>query len=174
MRAKSIVAVVLIGALAVTATAFAAGRFNPSVSNTVAARVQDGEQPTGPARQFVRQTLRKLIGLRAQLGITDEQREEIRAVVLEYKDDLVPAIKEVVLRRQALREAVLADEADPETIRAAAEEVGYALGEAGVVISDIAAEVRPILTEDQQYILLEFRTERQEALMNMLDEATAE
>jgi len=108
--------------------------------------------PSAPGcrvRQLVRQHLARFIGLRGELGITDDQRVKIWESLVAHKKEIAQAALDVVTKRRALRSAVLAPTPDEQAIRAASDQLGRAIGEAAVLGSKVVGELRPILTPEQ-------------------------
>ncbi len=130
--------------------------------------------PGRPFAGFIRQRIARLLSLREDLALSDQQRQDIRETVLAHREDLVPLIRTLADRRDALREAVLAENADEEAIRSAAESLGQAVGDLAVEISGVVAEVQPLLTAEQLETLREFRMERRAALDELLDKVSGE
>lgn len=176
MVSKRLIVTGLVAASLLTMVAGAtrsAGRV-PAQGSILGAGLGLTDEPNRPIANFVRQSVRKLVALRTELGVTEEQRAEIKAVVQAHREELVPAIKAAITRRQALREAVLADSPDEQSIRTAADELGKAVGDAAVIASRIAGEVKPILTQEQKTMLQQFHDDRQNALSALLDEQLPE
>jgi Spy/CpxP family protein refolding chaperone len=119
-----------------------------------------GKACHGPAPQLARGTIGRWMVLRSELDITDDQREQIKSIVQSHRDAFRPLIGKVVAAKRALREAVIEPEADEARIRAAAAELGREVGEAAVLASKVAAEVRPVLTEEQIERLEQFRVDQ--------------
>jgi Spy/CpxP family protein refolding chaperone len=117
----------------------------------------------GMIRRFVAGQIGRLAVLRSDLNITDEQRSEIRGIVQGHRSEIAPVVQKIVEKRRALRAAVLADSPDEKTIRAAADDLGKAIGDAGVLASKVAGEVRPALTQEQRDRIGKFRQDREAA-----------
>ncbi len=123
-----------------------------------------------PVLDFIRKHFAGLRGLKDKLQVTDEQRDTIRGIVVDNRDEIAPLVREVVARKRALREAVLTGEGGETAIRAAADELGKAIGDAAVAIGGVVGEVKGVLTDEQLEILREHRASRQAAADNLLDE----
>jgi Spy/CpxP family protein refolding chaperone len=128
----------------------------------------------GPIAGLIRGGLQRLLSLRTELNLTDDQKTRIREIVKAHKEEIVPVAKDVLARRQALREAVLADSPGEEAIRSAADELGKAIGDAAVLASKIAAEVEPVLTDAQKETIARFHDDRVAAVESFLDERLAQ
>lgn len=162
---RTYVLVAVVGALGVTAVALAGVKSkHAQIAQSIGA-----DEPGRPIANLIRSGVRRLVTLKSDLNLTDEQRTEIRETVKAHREALVPAIEEVMAKRNILRAAVLADNADESAIRAAATDLGASIGDAAVLASKVAAEVKPILTDEQKQILQDFRADRQLALETFLE-----
>jgi Spy/CpxP family protein refolding chaperone len=120
--------------------------------------------------RFVVGQIGRLMVLRSELEITTEQRAEIRDTVKAYRPQIAQVAKPIVERRRALRQAVLSDTPNEETIRAAAEELGKAIGDAAVLASKVCGNVRGMLTEEQIHKIIAFQIETAEAADGLLEQ----
>jgi Spy/CpxP family protein refolding chaperone len=138
-----------------------------------AAPLGDDVPEARPLRKLVSGQFGRLLTLRSELDVTAEQRTQIRDIVKSHKSELAAALKPVAEKRRALREATLAESADESSIRAAADELGKAIGNAAVVGATIKAEVYQVLTPQQREKITEFRGASDSAVDRFLAEATA-
>lgn len=123
-----------------------------------------------PLRMLVSGQFGRLLALRSELDATAEQRDKIRAILKSHKAEIASALRPVAEKRRALREATLAENANEATIRAAADELGKAIGDAAVVGSKIKAEVREVLTPEQRERVTQFRRQSESAVDKFLAE----
>jgi periplasmic protein CpxP/Spy len=122
-----------------------------------------------PVRMFLSGQLGRLLELRSELDLTADQRSQIREIVKSHRQEIADAIRPMVEKRRALRDATLAENANEATIRAAADELGKAIGDAAVVGSHVKAEIHKVLTPEQQEKISHFRGESQSAVDKFLD-----
>ena len=100
-----------------------------------------------------------------QLGLSDEQREEVRGVLAESREALREAGEQVRASRQALTEAVgTGGDLDEGAIRAAAGELGTAQGAAALARASARARIWEVLTPDQRTAADVLRTAREQRL----------
>ena len=85
-----------------------------------------------------------------RLDLSDEQRDQIRDILLSHKDELQAELQAVRDARSAQFDAIHADTFNEAAIRAAAAEVGTAEAELAVTRGVIVSEVRQVLTPEQQ------------------------
>jgi Spy/CpxP family protein refolding chaperone len=111
--------------------------------------------------------------LRSELNLSDEQRGEIREVLVRHRGEIVATAQAVRAKRLILRDAVLAETADEAAIRAAAAELGEQMGEAAVKASKLKAQIAPILTEEQRALIVKFMADREQAVDRFLEQAAA-
>jgi Spy/CpxP family protein refolding chaperone len=143
-----------------------------SVSGAPAAGADGGVRPL---RAFMSGQFGRLLTLRSELGVTGEQRAEIRQIVASHRSEIVAVAKPIVEKRRALRDAVLAENPDETSIRAAANDLGKAIGDAAVLASQVKPEVYQVLTPEQQKKVEVFRTESHSAMDRFMHEmATVE
>jgi Spy/CpxP family protein refolding chaperone len=134
-----------------------------SSAGAQAATGAGSDDEAGPLRMFLIGQKGRLMTLRAELGVTGEQRAEIRTIVRGHRQEIVGVVKPLVANRRALREAVLAENPDEAAIRAAASELGSAIGDAAVLASQIKPEVFKVLTPEQQKKVSDFRADAESA-----------
>ena len=141
----------------------------PSVVAEAWARMADT-----PLGQHVTGTIGRVLVLRSELGVTAEQREQIRATVLEHAPDLVETAQGVVQKWRTLGDAVLAEEIDEKAIRDAASEFGATIGDAAIARAKLAQQVRDVLSDEQVDAIREFRTEQFRSVDRLLERAATE
>lgn len=113
----------------------------------------------------------RLLVLRSELNVTAEQKAQIREVLVGHRAQIAATVKSVRDKRLVLRNAVLSGKADEARIRAAAGELGKAIGDAAVKASKLRNEIAPILTEDQQRLIGKFLKENDAAVDKLLTSA---
>ena len=111
--------------------------------------------------------------LASELKLTDDQRAQVRKVLVSHKSEVAAVIKPIIEKRRALRDAVTADKPDGKAIKSAAADLGTAIGDAAVLASTIRGELAKTLTPDQLKRLREFRAENDQALDGFLKDADA-
>ena len=94
-----------------------------------------------------------------QLDLTDAQREEIRAIFDQNQSRLRVAGEQLGRAKQALHEVVTSDWVNESEIRARAETLGLAEGDAAVVRADLYVQLWRILTPVQQARVQEIEAE---------------
>lgn len=123
-----------------------------------------------PLHRFVTGQVGRLMVLKSEMEITDDQREKIRSIVESHKAQIAPVAKGLATQGRALRDAVASDKSDEKAIRAAAGDLGKSIGDAAVLAAKIRAEVRPVLTQEQRKTLEGFREQSDKAMDRMIDE----
>jgi len=91
----------------------------------------------------------------SQLGITDSQKEQIKAIADSHADEWRGIADRERQARQALQAAIAAPQFDEVTIRQRSAELGAVEADAAVAQARARAEVFQILTADQQARLKE-------------------
>jgi protein CpxP len=94
-----------------------------------------------------------------ELGLTDAQREQVKAVMESHRDEQKAIGDRMQKARKALHDAIAADTFEEAAIRTAAAEVGAVEADAAVLQARIHAEVVALLTPEQVKKAKELRTE---------------
>ena len=123
-----------------------------------------------PLGRLITGRIGEMLVLRSQLNVTDEQRGQIRGIIEAHRSEIAVAARPIVEKRRALRAAVTADAPNESDIRAAAADLSGALGDAAVLAARIRSEVFAVFTPEQQTLIQESRTERDDAVDGFLDQ----
>jgi Spy/CpxP family protein refolding chaperone len=123
----------------------------------------------GPVANFLRATMGRMMTLRAELDLTDAQKAQLAAIVKSHKSEIVAALKPVIAKRRALHDAILAETTDEKEIRAAADDLGHAIGDFSVLAAKIKQEAAAVLTPDQKQKLADFRSQVEKSVDDMMD-----
>ncbi len=166
MKAKTQKTLIAIGLGAALVAAAAAPAVARAAQQAQAIRCGLLDTPVG---RFLTGQIGRLLVLRSRLDVTPEQRTKILAIVRSHRAELARAAKPVTAKRRALREATLAEPIDPARIRAAAEELGKALGDLAIAGARVKAEVKRELSEEQRRTLREFCAENDKVVDAFLD-----
>jgi Spy/CpxP family protein refolding chaperone len=151
--------------------ALAAGGYGVAVLAAPVAGLlsEDGGGPR-PWKMFISGQIGRLMSLRSELQLTTEQREQIREILKSHRQELVTVVRPIVEKRRALREATRAKDADERAIRAAADDLGKAIGDAAVVGAKIKAKVMQVMTTDQREKIEEFREQADAAVDRFIEQ----
>lgn len=84
------------------------------------------------------------------VDLTDAQRQKIKSILDSHKDQIVQTVQATVERRQALHDATTAANPDEKAIRAAADDLGRALGDEAVLTAKTRQEILPVLSDTQR------------------------
>jgi len=123
-----------------------------------------------PLAKLIMGNIGRLLVLRSELGITNDQKKKIGEIVKSHRDEIRPVAKEIIAKRRALQQAVINKPGDETAIRSAAGELGKAVGDAGVLASKIVVQVKPALTSQQLDRIEKFRADTQKATTDWLDQ----
>jgi Spy/CpxP family protein refolding chaperone len=85
----------------------------------------------------------------AQLGVTADQKAEVKTILRKYQPTVGPLIKEVVTERRALRDIIHASTIDETAIRAQAAKVASLEADLAVQRAHVSHDIRAVLTPDQ-------------------------
>ncbi|MFH1515226.1 MAG: Spy/CpxP family protein refolding chaperone [bacterium] len=102
------------------------------------------------------------------LGITDQQREEIRGTLENYRDDFKPLIEGVIQAKRELRNTVTADSFNENAIRQASKNVSDYTVELAVLAGKAYQDVSKILTPEQLDLIKEFKEMRQDHVDDLM------
>jgi Spy/CpxP family protein refolding chaperone len=103
-----------------------------------------------------------------RLDLSTEQLAEIKAILKSHAAELQAETATLVAARRTLWNAIHAETANPNAIRAAGAAVGTGEGALGVTRSKIVGEVRAVLTPEQQAELQTLLADAQAFLQDML------
>jgi len=92
------------------------------------------------------------------LGITPEQKQQIRAMLRQEKDTLLPLARQLHEARVALRRAIRAQDATETSVRAAAAQVAALEADLAVERFELFGKLSPMLTAEQHEKLETFQT----------------
>lgn len=124
----------------------------------------------GSLKRLIVGQVGRILVLRSQLDVTDEQKEKTVGIIKSHMKEIIPVAKSVVEKRRALRQAVMKEEPNEKEIRAAAEALGKSLGDASVLTSRIVAEARPVFTPRQVKLVQDFRISLDNATTDWLNQ----
>ena len=113
----------------------------------------------------------RVITLRSDLNVSDEQRQQIRDLLLSHRSEIAETVKSVRDKRVALRDLARSDNASEEQIQAAADALGQAISKAAVKAVALRSEIAPLLTPEQQATIDKFLNENDKAIDSFLDAA---
>ena len=94
-----------------------------------------------------------------ELGLTDAQREQVRAIMESHRDEQRAIGERMQAARKSLHETIAADVFDEGVIRAKAGEIGAVEADAAVLQAKIRGEVFALLTPEQVKKAKELRSE---------------
>lgn len=155
MAGAAVAAVILGGAsLAVTHAQQAAPRRAPAP----AAGRMAGQGPVARLR----------LGL-AQLGLSKEQQEHVKAILQSHKADLQGLAKHAAQARRAVRDAVAAGESE-QAIRDKSSALAQVQADAAVFSAKIRSEVVAVLTPEQQAKAKQLRLKALERIERVIEQ----
>ena len=93
----------------------------------------------------------------AQLGVTAEQKAEVKTILRKYQPTVGPLITEVVTERRALRDTIRAQTIDETAIRAQAAKVASLEADLAVQRAYVGHDIRAVLTPEQLQKLKEMQ-----------------
>jgi Spy/CpxP family protein refolding chaperone len=137
-----------------------------------AAQAEHGRWLNGPLGQLISGHIGRLMVLHSELNLTDQQKDKIKEVVAAKKPEIAKVAKGVWERRSVLVDAVLADQPDERAIRKAADDLGKAIGDAAVLASNVAREVKPALNSQQRELMQKCRADCRQATAKFFEKAT--
>jgi protein CpxP len=83
------------------------------------------------------------------LGLSKEQKEQVKAIFLKHRDGIAPLRKEMVSERRELRNLIQADKPDEAAIRDQVKKIAATGGNLAVDRAKMFQEVRAVLTPEQ-------------------------
>jgi Spy/CpxP family protein refolding chaperone len=125
----------------------------------------------GPLGRMITGNIGRLMVLRSELNVTDQQREKIKAVVVAHKSEILAEAKAIVQKRRALRHAVLTERPDEAAIRKGADELGHEIGNAAVLAAKIKDQVAPLLSGEQKELVKKCIADCEKSVDRFFEEA---
>jgi len=160
------VGLVMLGVLGLCSVAWAAA---PPASPSFGPGMMPGAH--SPLGRLITGSIGRLMVLRSDLELTEVQRLQVREVLLQHRAEIATTVKSVRDCRVELRDAVLRGDADEATIKAAADKLGAAIGDAAVKASQLRNDVAPLLTDVQKARVREFLADQDGAVDKLLEQA---
>jgi Spy/CpxP family protein refolding chaperone len=113
-----------------------------------------------------------LLVLRSELNLTPGQKAQIHGVLLNHRNEIVTTMQAVHAKRSALGEAILQGKSEGE-IRAAAAELGDVIADTAVRAARLRDEIAPVLTDEQQQLILQFVKDKDNSVERFLEHAAS-
>ena len=105
----------------------------------------------------------------AQIGVTDDQKTQIKEILRKYQPAVSPMVKEVVTERRALRDTIRAETINEPAIRAQAAKVASLEADLAVQRAHVAHEIRSVLTPEQLQKLKEMQVNADARIDGLFD-----
>lgn len=131
-------------------------------------RMLFGNEARPVMKRFMLDHMGSCMDLRDDLNITKEQWAELKTVLDNHRDALMPMVDELIAAKRELHGAVTAEGPNEDVIARASDRLGKAIGAMSVEASFMVAEARKILTPEQQEILKKHRQAGQKAVDELL------
>ncbi|MHB1081701.1 MAG: Spy/CpxP family protein refolding chaperone [Prosthecobacter sp.] len=113
------------------------------------------DQTRSSIREIVRTAVRHFLNFRKQTPLNEEQEAAISKILAEHREEIRAQINQGRAARHAMETAVKENGGT----KAAAEKIGDAARDRALLMARIGAQVRPLLTPEQQKRLEEARGE---------------
>ena len=130
-----------------------------------------GEMANRPLLKLIQANLGRFLTMKAELGVTETQRQEIKTVLEGHKGEIVDVARRVKGKADVVKSAVAVDQPDERAIRAAAADLAGVLGDAAVLHAKIRGEVRTHLDPGQREQIDRFHEEVSGSIDRFLEEA---
>lgn len=116
-------------------------------------------------RNLVRGIIGRVMVLRSELDVSDEQRGQIKKIVISHKDDLRNNVTSVLNSRRALAKAIASGQSEQD-LKKAADDLGDAVAKAALEFAKTRQDARKVLTAEQKKKIDDTRA----AIWNSVDE----
>ena len=126
--------------------------------------------PPSPFRNAMLGHMGRMMVLHSEINITQEQQEKLAGIMKEHHGEVQPAVKDFILAVRNLRNKMVADQPQETEIRAAASELGKAIGDAAILASKGVGEAKAVMTTDQLALVKNFLSDEDRSLDKMLEE----
>jgi Spy/CpxP family protein refolding chaperone len=121
-----------------------------ALSSSLAARPLDQVENRQDRRGKIQEVSR-------ELGLSDAQRQQIKAIVLSYRDDIRQQITSGRVARKGMEEAVRQHGPESGEAREAASYLGEVAGSRALLLGEILTDVSTVLTDEQRKSFKELR-----------------
>lgn len=91
----------------------------------------------------------KIVRKIAALGLTDEQKAQVKGILKNHRPTAQPLVKQLIAERRALWDLIHAESVDETAIRAQVEKAAKVDADLAVQRASIAHEIRDVLTTEQ-------------------------
>ncbi len=132
-----------------------------------------GQWAQTPLGKMLSGNLGRMLTLRSELGVTEEQRQQLREVIKSHRSEIAGTVKSLHDARTNLRDSVMKTDASESEIRSAATTLGNAIANAAVQRAELRKEIAPIFTAEQQQLVRESLAENDAAVDKFLTNAVA-
>jgi protein CpxP len=95
----------------------------------------------------------------AQIGVTDDQKTQVKEILRKFQPTVGPINKQVVAERRVLRDTIRAETINEPAIRAQAAKVASVEADLAVQRAHVAHEIRAVLTPEQLQKLREMQVD---------------
>jgi Spy/CpxP family protein refolding chaperone len=129
-----------------------------------------GRAADTPLGRLITGSIGRWMVLRSELNLTEQQRNEMRDVLVSHRPQIAETIRSLHAKRIVLRDTVLQGQSEDQ-IRAAAAELGNVIADASVKASKLRNQVAPILTEEQRKRIGKFVADQDQAVGRFLEQA---
>jgi Spy/CpxP family protein refolding chaperone len=130
-----------------------------------------GKWAQTPLGKMISGNFGRLLTLRSELDLTDEQRQQVRTVIKSHRSEILTTVKSVRDARTQLRDIVMKEDVSETDIRSAADNLGKAIADASVQRAKLRQEIVPIFTAEQQKQVRDFLAENDAAVDKFLTQA---
>jgi Spy/CpxP family protein refolding chaperone len=113
------------------------------------ANLLPADAPGRPLAKLFRENAGRFREMLRGLGLSAEQRQEIRTILKSHREEIRTIAREVREQHQKVREAAQADPLNEAAVRQAAEGMAKGIGDAAVLHAKIRREVMAKLTPEQ-------------------------
>lgn len=154
---------------------FLAGVLTTAGLGAVAAPDQVKEATTNafrdsPLGRLIQGQVGRILTLRSQLNLSDEQREQIHKIIKDHKPELAKAAKQIVEQKRVIRDAVISPDQTQTDIRKAADGLSQTITQTAVLAGQIREQIFAVLTPYQRQKVVDAIADRQQAVDHWLDE----
>lgn len=108
-----------------------------------------------------------------RLNLTDQQKQEIAAILKAYQDDILTAVDAVVVARENLVETIHGTVYDESAVRKASQGVASAEEELAVLHAKVVSELKGVLTDEQLSKIEQLKSDILDRVKSRIDKIKA-
>ncbi len=123
-----------------------------------------------PGGRLLQGQIGRLMSLRAELNLSDEQRSQIRQMPHSKKSQISKLLTQLVEQRSTLRDMAIQETPDKKTIQKTSDQMAKTVAQAAILGGELRQKIMTVMDDEQRLILAAVQSDRQDAMDKWLSE----